>query len=158
MNGYSARVETVVGPEVNVLQCLWCGQRPVRAQTRQETGWLKFLYLIPLLRIRNVYVRCGACRKDMTAKCAFAALSSMSPVTLQHCLVKSRSFVGASCIVLGALLYWAPLIGIIPAIIGFCYRKQFGRAMRVTSTAGLILSLLTTGLGIAAMFLAQPKG
>ena len=149
-----ARVYNDAGPEMAV-DCLWCGGLAVKARTRQQTEWLTLLHFIPLLRIRNVFVRCSACGKDMIAKCSLADVAQSSPATLQHHLIKCQSFVGRACILLGALLCWAPMIGLIPAGIGFFYRNQFGRAMRTLSTIGLILSLLTTALGITAMILAH---
>ena len=157
MHGFTARVHKDAGPAVTV-DCLWCGRRSVGAQTRQQTEWLKWLHLIPLLCIRNVFVRCSACGKDMIAKCAFADLGRISPVTLQRHLVKSQSLVGQVCIMLGVLLCWAPIVGMIPALIGFCYRNQFSRALKVASIVGLILSLLTTSLGIVAVVLSHGKG
>lgn len=154
MHGLSGKVRQVNGPEVNVLLCLYCGRRSVRAQTREETEWLKLAYVIPILRIRNVYARCNACQQEMLVHGALADVASLSPVTLQHHLAKSRSFVGRVCIILGVALGWAPFIGIIPAAIGICYRKQFGTAMRVASVIGLVLSLLTTAAGTIA-FLAS---
>jgi hypothetical protein len=56
---------------------------------------------------------------------------------------------------LGVLLCWAPLIGLIPAAIGFFHRDQFGYAMKTLSRIGLILSLLTTSLGITALVLSR---
>jgi hypothetical protein len=158
MHGFSGKIHEEVGPELTVLQCLWCGARSVKAQSRLRTDWLTLLHLIPLFRIRNVYVRCSACNRNMIAKCAFGDLDGMSSVTLHHHLVKSQSFVGLTCIVLGVLLCWAPMIGIIPACIGFCYRKQFSSALRVTSAISLAISVLVSLVLVAAMLLSQRPG
>lgn len=155
MHGLSGKILEDAGPEVNVLQCLWCGGRSVKAQTWLRTDWLTLLHLIPLFRIRNVYVRCGTCQRDMIAKCSFNELEGMNPVTLHHHLVKSQSFVGLVCIILGVLLCWAPLIGIIPAVIGFCYRNQFGGALRVASWVSLIVSA-TISLAMAVLVILMP--
>lgn len=151
---WGAKVYNDAGPEVAV-DCLWCGRQSIKAQTRQETGCLTLLHFVPLLRIRNVFVRCSACGKDMIAKCSLADVARSSPITLQHHLIKCQSFVGRVCIILGVLLCWAPMIGVIPAVIGSLYRNQFGRAMRTLSRIGLILSLLTSALGITALLLSR---
>jgi hypothetical protein len=148
------KVDSDAGPGV-VVNCLWCGRQAVNAQTRQQTEWLTLLHLVPVFRNRNVFVRCSACEKDMIAKCSLADVAYGSPVTLQHHLVKCQSFVGRVCILVGVLLCWAPMIGLIAAGIGFFYRNQFGQAMRTLSRIGLIVSLLTTALGITALLLSH---
>jgi hypothetical protein len=150
-----SKVYNDTGPEV-AIDCLWCGRQSVKAQTRQETGWLTLFHFVPFLRIRNVFVRCSACGKDMIAKCSLADVEHSSPVTLQQQLIKGESFVGRVCILLGALLCWAPMIGLIPAVIGFFFRNQFGPAMKTLSWIGLILSLLTTALVIILLLLTRP--
>lgn len=151
-----AEVYTDPGPDVSV-DCLWCGRQSVQAQTRRETGWLTLFHLVPFFRIRNVFVRCSACGKDMIAKCPLADLSSSNPVTLRHHLIKSQPFVGLVCIWLGVLLCWAPGIGLIPAVIGFFYRNEFGRPLRTLSAVGLLLSVLTTALGVAGLLLSHSE-
>ena len=154
MRVVSAKVYSNAGPQVSV-NCLWCGQRSVKALTREETGWLTLLHLVPILRIRNVFVRCSACGNDMIAKCSLADVARINPLTLQHHLAKRKPIVGRVCILLGVLLCWAPLIGLIPAAIGFFFRNQFGQALKTLSLIGLILSLLTTALGIAALLMSS---
>jgi len=95
---------------------------------------------------------------DMIAKCSFEEVTRANPITLSHLLFKRVSFVGKLCIMLGVLLCWAPMIGVIPAVIGFCYRKQFGHALRVARIIGLILSLLTTAFGIVAICYSRTCG
>ncbi len=154
MLGLGGKVYQDAGPEV-VINCLWCGAMSVTAQTRRQTEWALLFYLIPIFRVRNVFVRCSACGRDMIAKCSLADVAQSNPVTLQHHLVKGESLVGRVCIVLGVLLCWAPMIGVIPAGIGFFYRKQFGRAMRTLSSIGLVVSLITTALGIILVLMAH---
>src|SRR6266850_1064241 len=117
MIALGAKVYNDPGPEVAV-DCLWCGRQSVKSQTRQEIGWLTLFHLVPLLRIRNVFVRCSACGKDMIARCSLADVARNSPLTLQHHLVRCQSFVGRVCILLGVLLCLAPMIGVIPAAVG----------------------------------------
>lgn len=154
MIGWGARVFNETGPEVSV-DCLWCSRQAVRAETRRETGFVTLFYIVPVFPVRNVFVRCTACRKEMIARCSWADIARSSPVTLQHHLIKSQSFVGLVCILLGLLLCWAPMIGLIPAVIGFVYRSQFGSGMKRLSKIGLICSLLTTVIGVAAMLLSR---
>jgi hypothetical protein len=126
----------------------------VKATSRRETGWLTFFF-VPFCRVRNVFVRCSACGKDMIAKCPLADLGSSNPVTLRHLLLKPRPFVGLVCIWLGVLLCWFPIIGLIPSIIGFFYRNKFGRALKTLSWIGLIVSALIT-VGLATALLLVP--
>src|SRR4051794_39299146 len=145
MSELGGKIHTNAGPVV-AINCLWCGRQSVRAQSRLQTEWLTLFHLFPLLRMRNVFVRCSGCGKDMIAKCSFAEVATS--VTLQPHLAKPQSLVGRVCIVVGLLLCWAPGIGVIPAAIGFLFRKQFGSAMRTMSWIGLGLSLVITGLGM----------
>jgi hypothetical protein len=154
MIGWGCKVYSEAGPEVTV-DCLWCGRQAVNAKTRRETELLTLFHLVPVFRHRNNYVRCSSCRREMIAKCAWGDVVSSSPATLQHHLVKSQSFVGRVCILLGVLLCWAPMVGAIPAVIGFFYRNQFGRAMKTLSRIGLIVSLLTTVLEVIMLLLSR---
>src|SRR6266478_3178968 len=154
MMALGSKVYNDAGPEV-AIDCLWCGRQSVKERTRQQTEWLTLFHFFPILRIRNVFVRCSACGKDMIARCSLAEVEHSNPVTLQHHLIRSESFVGRVCILVGLLLCWAPIVGLIPAIIGFFYRSQFGTAMKTLSRIGLILSLLTTALGITALLLSH---
>jgi len=54
-----SKVYNDAGPEV-AIDCLWCGRQSVKARTRQQTEWLTLFHFFPLLRIRNVFVRCSA--------------------------------------------------------------------------------------------------
>jgi hypothetical protein len=91
----------------------------------------------------------------MIANCSFAEIARSNPTATSLRLVKNVSFVGKVCILLGALLCWAPMIGLIPAGIGFLYRKQYGRWMKALSWFALILSLLSTLFGLAALVISK---
>lgn len=149
-----SKVYVEAGPEV-AADCLWCGHQSVRAKVRRETGWLTLFHFVPIFRLRNIFVRCSACGKDMIAKCSLADLVCSNPITLRHYLIKRQSFVGRVCILLGVLLCLAPMIGVLPAVIGFFYRKQFGCPMMALSWIALIISLISTALGLAALLLSR---
>lgn len=149
-----SKVRMEAGPEVTI-NCLWCGQISAKAQTRRKTEWLALFHVLPIFRVRNVFVRCSACGKEMIARCSLAEMAHINPVTLQHHLTRSQSLVGRVCIVLGVLLFWAPLVGVIPASIGFFYRNQFGHGLRMLSWSGLILSLLITVFGLVGFLVSH---
>jgi hypothetical protein len=151
---FGAKVGNEAGPELDV-DCLWCGGQSVKGQTRIETGWLNLFHLVPLLRIRNVFVRCSVCGKEMIAKCSPADLAQSNPVTLRQQLIKPQPFIGLVCIWLGVLLCWAPIIGVIPALIGFFYRNRFRGAMRILSWVGLSLSLIASALVFALVHFSR---
>src|SRR6267142_6755606 len=107
------------------IDCLWCGKSGTNAHSRKRTEWLTLFHFLPLFPFHTVFVRCNSCQKDMVAKCSLEELTQSNPLTLRHLLFKRVSFVGKTCIVLGVLLCWAPLVGLIPATIGFCYRRNY---------------------------------
>jgi len=148
----------VPGPEVTV-DCLWCGKTGM-AQSRKLTEWLTLFHLLPLIPFRTVFVRCDKCGKDMVAKCSLEELAQSNPLTLKHLLSRRVSLVGRVCIVLGVLLCWAPLVGVIPATIGFFYRRASGPWMRRLSIFGFVVSVFITSslllLGILVKFLGPP--
>jgi hypothetical protein len=143
----------VPGPEL-IIDCLWCGQR-ANALSRKRTEWLMLFHILPLFPFKTVFVRCDLCQKDMVAKCSLEELKRDNPLALKCFLAKRISFVGKTCIILGVLLSWAPLIGLIPATIGFFYRREYGNRMRKMSICGLVLSSLSTLFGIAGLFVSK---
>jgi hypothetical protein len=144
----------VSGSDVTI-DCLWCGRQGTNAQSHERTEWLTLFHFLPLFSFHTVFVRCDSCRKDMVAKCSLAELAQGNPLTLKHLLVKRVSFVGKVCIVLGLLLCWAPMVGLIPAIIGFVYGRRHEGWMKKMSLLGLILSLLSTLFGLAGLFFSK---
>jgi hypothetical protein len=143
----------VPGPELTV-DCLWCEQQ-TNAHSRKRTEWLMLFHILPLFPFNTVFVRCDFCQKDMIAKCSLEELAQSNPLNLKHLLAKRVSFVGKTCIILGILLCWAPLIGVIPATIGFFYRREYGNWIRKMSICGLVLSSLSTLFGIAGLFVSK---
>lgn len=141
------------GSELTI-DCLWCG-RQTTAQSRKRTEWLMLFHLIPLFPFHTIFVRCDLCHQDMVAKCSLGELTGSNPLAMKYLLVKDVSFVGKICIWLGVLLCWAPLVGLIPAFIGFFYRHQYDVWMRKMSIWGLVLSMLSTLLGIIGAFVSE---
>lgn len=143
-----------LGPIVNI-DCVCCGRQETKAHSRERTEWLVLFHFVPLFPFQTVFVRCDACQKDMIAECSLEELAQSNPLTLKLLLVERVSFVGKACIILGILLCWAPLVGLIPAIIGFCYRRQYEQRMRKISILGLVLSSSTTLLSIVGLFVQK---
>lgn len=131
----------IPGPAL-IADCLWCGQR-AHAQSRKRIEWLMLFHLIPLFPFQTVFVRCDSCHQDMVARCSLEDLSSSNPATLKYLLLKKVSLIAKTCIALGLLLFWAFWTGLIPAIIGFIYGRQYGGRMKKWSTIGLILNIFS---------------
>ncbi len=131
----------IPGPELNV-HCLWCG-KDAHAQSRRRTEWLMLFHIVPLFPLRTVFVRCGACQQEMLAKCSLEELDQINPLTSKYHLAKRVSFIGRSCILLGLLFCWAPLVGLLPAIVGFFCGRKYGGRMQKWGSIGLILNLLS---------------
>ena len=93
----------------------------------------------------------------MIAKCSLGEVANSNLLTLKYLLVKRDSFVGKVCIALAVLLCWAPLIGLIPAVIGFLYRNEFQNWVRKMSLVVLIISILSTLAGIAGLLLSPEE-
>ncbi|MEI7533689.1 MAG: hypothetical protein WCK57_04915 [Verrucomicrobiae bacterium] len=143
----------VPGPKLTV-DCLWCGQQ-TNAHSRKRTEWLMLFHIVPLFPFHTIFVQCDSCHEDMVAKCSLDELGRSNLPTLKYLLAKRVSFVGKVCIIIGVLLCWAPLIGVIPATIGFFYRREYGNWMRKMSICGLVVSSLSTLFGIAGLFFSK---
>jgi hypothetical protein len=148
------KANEALGPDVTI-DCFWCGRQGTNAHSRERTEWLTLFHLLPLFPFHTVFVRCDSCQQDMIAKCSLAELAQSNPLTLKKLLVKRVSFVGKVCIVLGLLLCWAPLVGLIPAIIGFIYGRQYGGWMKKWGRWGLILNLLSPLIAFVLILVAQ---
>jgi hypothetical protein len=105
---------------------------------------MMLLHLVPLFRWRNVFVQCQSCRRDFIARCSIQGLQQANPLTLQHNLIKRVSFVAKACAVLGLLLCWAPLIGIIPATIALLMTRRRPGWVANASVVAFVLSALSS--------------
>jgi len=148
------KYDETAGPSTTV-DCLWCGKQATTATARERSEWLMLAHLVPIFRMRTVFVRCDTCAKDMIAKCSMDEIARGNPMTLREFLVKRVSFVGKVCIVLGLLFCWAPFVGLILNVIGFLNRNAYGAVLKAMSYTGLILSLLSTALGIVGAVLSK---
>jgi len=148
------KANEVSGPDV-AIDCLWCGKQGTNGHSRKRTEWLTLFHLLPLFPFHTVFVRCDFCQKDMLAKCSLEELAQSNPLALKNLLVKRVSFVGKVCIVLGLLLCWAPLVGLIPAIIGYIYGRKYGGGMKKWGRWGLILNLLSPLIALVLIRVAQ---
>jgi len=91
----------------------------------------------------------------MVATCSPEDLARSNPMTLKYHLVKRVSFVGRTCIVLGFLLCWAFLLGLIPAIIGYLYGRKYGGQMKKVAFWGLMLNIFSPVIFILLLTILQ---
>jgi hypothetical protein len=125
------------------ITCQWC-EHSGSALAWEQTDRMMLLHLVPLFRWRNVFVQCQSCRRDFIARCSIQGLQQANPLTLQHNLIKRVSFVAKACAVLGLLLCWAPLIGIIPATIALLMTRRRPGWVANASVVAFVLSALSS--------------
>ena len=133
------------------INCPWCNQRGITASAWERTEWLTLFHIIPVMRFRTVFVRCQSCKKELIARCSFKELVNRNPNSLQLLLAKRVPLITTVCAIIGLLLCWAPILGLIPALVAFLSSRRQSGWVSKASIIGLILSSCSTLLGFLAL-------
>lgn len=123
--------------------CPKCGAATTGEPWEQVDGVSLFV-LIPILRLRNTFVRCGSCRTKLRSVVRLGELEHASAQELRDYLVHDVSDVFQWLAVVGLALFWAPLVGLAVAALATAGTIRKAGWPRKIALAGLALSALVS--------------
>jgi transcription elongation factor Elf1 len=127
--------------------CPACGRSNVAAQTFESEELAKVFFVIPVVKLRNTFVKCTACRESFTCLCSSSELKYKSPADLRKLIRYKASGWGWLLSVLALLLCWVPLVNILFAgMTMYVIRGTRGLPKSLTSIS------LTIGIAITGAF------
>lgn len=130
-----------VDPVTIVINCPACQaiNVPATAYVRIET--LKAFHVAPVLRLSNTWVECQHCHITLHTTFRINDLLDRSPEELHGMLRDRSAAVGKNCAMLGLMLFWLPVGGLIISVWALANTWRF-RGWRRVSLVGLGLTLL----------------
>ena len=149
----TTKSQTKRGPAIKI-HCPLCKVRSVKAQARDQVDEVALFYVIPLFRLRNTFLKCSKCEQQIISTITSKELASYSADELSPYLSGRASFIGNFLAIAGVLLCWAPIIGILLAIVGTFINRRSPGWPRTVSLIGVVLSVF----GTITFFILQAMG
>ena len=152
------RTTTVEGPRLK-LNCPNCEARGIAAGSADVTA-KEFLFgVIPVTTNHWATITCGACQRSFRLRNPTSELAAMTPEQLSE-LAASRGMAYTGnlikfCILISVVLGIFPFVGLIFALIGLIGTHNRRTKWRIAAWVGLIISLLSSGLGLAAILMQK---
>jgi hypothetical protein len=140
---FGASIKEIPGPDLTI-DCLWCGKNRIVGHTRERTEWLKLFHLIPVFRLRTVFLQCNECGQDMIAKTSLNDLPTCNLLTLKYQLVRPSFLAEKLFLLLGIVLCWFPVVGFPFAAVGYFYGRKLKGKYHVAALIALVVALLST--------------
>lgn len=138
-------IKTVTTTGSNItIDCPACGEGQVSAMTSEREESYKVLGLIPIMKLRNTFVVCTKCKKQLTSTLRLDDLEAAKPSDLKKALSVRESFVGQAVAVLSILLCWAPIVGFGLGLLGVVLTWRSSSWPRTLSQVATVIGLLVT--------------
>jgi hypothetical protein len=113
---YSIDRQVTPGPSVR-FTCPKCGAAAIEGSSYELHETLKALHLLPLYTARNTYVVCGHCQARLSSRLTLDELFQHCSADLSPYVSYEVSFVFKFLAITALLLSWAPLVGLVLALI-----------------------------------------
>src|SRR5579872_6327245 len=138
-------------PTLIDFDCPGCGAKGVEGRLTEQEDRLNLLYVVTVLKLVNTYVECSECRAVFTSKARAAEIVGLSPSEIGARLAPPTDFIGCAMAVLALLTCWAPIVGLVMALIALLLTFRAGGWPKIVS----IVSLSLTGVAhVFFLFLA----
>ena len=139
----TTKTQTIAGPTVSI-NCPLCKAASVPAESFEQIERLELFFVIPLFRLRNTFVRCTACGRQLIATVTTEEIANYSAEALSHYLVGRVSLVGKFLALASVVLCWVPIVGLVLGIVGILVNLRTVGWPRTLSWIGTGLSALLT--------------
>jgi len=146
------RVQRSPGPTVTI-HCPVCNARDVSAESYEQLEHLRLFYVIPLLKIRNTFVRCSACAAESIAEIGIEEIGSRSADELVCFLAGRVSLVSRFLAIVSILLFWVPLVGLALSVCALLANRRTIGWPKAVSIVATVLAAIFTGIGVIALSL-----
>lgn len=139
----TTKTQQIPGPTVDI-NCPHCAASSVASASHEQVDRLGLFYIIPLFGLRNTFIRCGACGKQLTSKLRIDEIANYSADDLSHFLAGRVLLVNVFLAVASVLLFWAPIVGLILGVIAVLLNRRAAPWLRTLSWVGMSLSAVIT--------------
>lgn len=139
----TTKTQKTPGPTVTV-NCPLCNATSVSAESFEQMDHLSLFYVIPLFRLRNTFVRCSACGKQLTANITIDEIADYSADELSYYLAGRVFLISRFLAVASVLLCWVPIVGLVLGICAVVANLRTVGCLRTLSWIGAVLSALVT--------------
>ena len=140
----NSRIQKTPGPTVTI-NCPACHAKSVAAESMRQVDQLELFYLLPFMKLRNTFVTCRECNKQLICSAAFDELDELSVDDLSQHLVHHISIVNKFLALSSLLLCWIPFVGLLLGCISLAVNWR---------TTGWTKTLSYIGIGASALLTA----
>jgi hypothetical protein len=135
----TTKSEQVSGPDV-VIDCPNCGDRETLASSYELRERLCILFVIPVLFLRNTFVHCRTCNTRLTSGLTIGELEQHSSGNVSLFLSNPVPFIAKVIAIVALLVVWAPLVGLVMAILAMAVTRGRSGWPRVVAVIAFVLS------------------
>jgi len=141
------------GPELQI-DCPKCGATSIHSTSYEQRDRLFLFFSIPTFGVTNTFVICGTCRTKLTSRLSIEELQQHSGIYSSHFLSYEIPFVVKFLVIASILLFIAPFVGLVLAIITVILTRDLEGWPRTLGIVALVLSCIFT----IAFFVALAMG
>jgi hypothetical protein len=131
------------GPTLSI-NCPACQSTAVPADSMQQVDRLDLFYLLPFFQLRNTFVTCSACKKQLISSIGINEMADLNAADLSDHLVNHVSFINKFVAILSLLLFWIPIVGVGLGLLAIALNWK---------TTGWTKTVSFVGAGLAALVL-----
>lgn len=133
------------------LDCPACEGKGIVSRVYENTDWVKIAYVIPLLKLRNTRVQCGACEEFISCTAHLPKVSGQDAKTIAPWL-RYHATAGAKVMSIIAFVFsLVPVLGVILASIATFIGRGTSDWPYTINIISLIISVAVT-VSAAALF------
>jgi hypothetical protein len=141
----TSRSTKTPGPMINI-NCPACQATEVPADSLQQVDRLELFYLIPFFQLKNTFVTCSACRKQLISSADINEMANLSAADLSQHLVSHVSFVNKAVAILAIAMCWVPIIGLGLGLLGVALNWKTTGWTKTLSLISVIVGAVILGV------------
>jgi hypothetical protein len=139
----TTRSQKIPGPELEI-NCPKCGASRTSAASYEQRDALSLFFIIPLFTVTNTFVKCAACGAKLTSRLSIDELQPHSAAEVSPYLSHEVSFVVKFLAIASILLFIAPIVGLVLAVLTVILSLRSGGWPRTLGIVALVLSGFVT--------------
>lgn len=143
--------ETQEGDPIT-FDCAACGRKSVKGLPAEKVDQVRFLFLVPLAKVRATAITCAECKAVTPCKAPMATLSALSPTELAAVLRPQPTEYAPPGIkwlsVAGFVLSFVPFLGLIVAGVAFFKGWKYLGWQNLLNLVALLVGIVSAVFGL----------
>ncbi len=152
----NTRITKIPGPTVTI-DCPACKAKSVNGESVRQVDQLELFYLLPFMKLRNTFVTCHECNKQLICTAPFDELGELSVDDLSQHLVHHVSIINKFLALASVLLCWVPFVGLLLGCISLAVNWRITGWTKKLSYIGIGASAVLTAAFMIILSLAGVK-